>query len=33
MGGVQAEQHPAHGRAYSLNLTLPPLSALYLKAE
>jgi 1,4-alpha-glucan branching enzyme len=33
MGGVQAEDQPAHGRSHSLNLTLPPLSALYLKAE
>ena len=33
MGGVQAEDQPSHGRSYSLNLTLPPLSALYLKAE
>ena len=23
-GGVLAEQHPSHGRPYSLNLTLPP---------
>ncbi len=33
MGGVQAEDLPSHGRSHSLNLTLPPLSALYLKAE
>ncbi len=32
LGGVQAEAEPVHGRPYSLNLTLPPLSALYLKA-
>jgi 1,4-alpha-glucan branching enzyme len=33
MGGVQAEEQPSHGRTHSLTLTLPPLSALYLKAE
>jgi 1,4-alpha-glucan branching enzyme len=32
-GGVQAEAIPAHGRPYSLSLTLPPLAALFLKAE
>jgi 1,4-alpha-glucan branching enzyme len=32
-GGVMAEEHPVHGRPYSLNLTLPPLGALFLKAE
>jgi 1,4-alpha-glucan branching enzyme len=31
-GGVTAEGEPAHGRPYSLKLTLPPLSALFLKA-
>jgi 1,4-alpha-glucan branching enzyme len=31
-GGVTAEAEPAHGRPYSLKLTLPPLSALFLKA-
>jgi 1,4-alpha-glucan branching enzyme len=31
MGGVQADQVAAHGRPYSLNLTLPPLAILYLK--
>jgi 1,4-alpha-glucan branching enzyme len=31
-GGVNAEAEPAHGRSYSLKLTLPPLSALFLKA-
>lgn len=30
-GGVQAEDSPAHGRPYSLKLTLPPLGALFLK--
>jgi 1,4-alpha-glucan branching enzyme len=32
-GGVQAEPIPTHGRPYSLSLTLPPLAALFLKAE
>jgi 1,4-alpha-glucan branching enzyme len=32
-GGAQAEEQPAHGRPFSLKLTLPPLSALFLKAE
>jgi 1,4-alpha-glucan branching enzyme len=31
-GGVEAEAEPAHGRPYSLKLTLPPLAALFLKA-
>jgi 1,4-alpha-glucan branching enzyme len=30
-GGVEAEASPAHGRPYSLKLTLPPLGALFLK--
>ena len=30
-GGSQAEEVAAHGRPYSLNLTLPPLSAVVLK--
>jgi 1,4-alpha-glucan branching enzyme len=33
LGGVLAEEQPAHGRPFSLNLTLPPLGALFLKAE
>jgi 1,4-alpha-glucan branching enzyme len=33
MGGVKAEKKPEHGRPYSLMLTLPPLSVLFLKAE
>jgi 1,4-alpha-glucan branching enzyme len=33
LGGVVAEEQPAHGRPYSLNLTLPPLAAVFLKAE
>jgi len=32
-GGVLAEEIPAHGRPYSISLTLPPLAALFLKAE
>ena len=32
LGGVHAETEPAHGRPYSLKLTLPPLAALFLKA-
>jgi 1,4-alpha-glucan branching enzyme len=31
MGGVQAEAIAAHGRPYSLNLTLPPLAIVFLK--
>jgi 1,4-alpha-glucan branching enzyme len=31
IGGVEATPVPSHGRPYSLNLTLPPLGALYLK--
>ena len=30
-GQVHAEPIPAHGRPYSLNLTLPPLAVLFLK--
>ena len=33
LGGRLTEAVPAHGRAYSLRLTLPPLSTLFLKAE
>jgi 1,4-alpha-glucan branching enzyme len=33
MGGLFADNHPAHGRPYSLNLVLPPLAAVFLKAE
>jgi len=32
-GGVHATPVPAHGRPYSLNLTLPPLGAVYLRLE
>ncbi len=30
-GGIMADARPAHGRPYSLNLTLPPLGAIVLK--
>jgi 1,4-alpha-glucan branching enzyme len=30
-GGVEAAPLPSHGRPYSVNLTLPPLGALFLK--
>ncbi|MBO0911963.1 MAG: alpha amylase C-terminal domain-containing protein, partial [Acidobacteria bacterium] len=30
-GGAMAEAAPAHGRPFSLSLTLPPLGALFLK--
>jgi 1,4-alpha-glucan branching enzyme len=33
LGGVQAEEIPTHGRPFSLNLTLPPLAALFFKAD
>jgi 1,4-alpha-glucan branching enzyme len=33
MGGVEAAPVPCHGRPYSLNLTLPPLSAVFFKHE
>jgi 1,4-alpha-glucan branching enzyme len=33
LGGVNAEQIPTHGRPFSLKLTLPPLAALFLKAD
>jgi 1,4-alpha-glucan branching enzyme len=32
LGGANAEEMAAHGRPYSLKLTLPPLGALFLKA-
>ncbi len=31
-GGVWADQHGWHGRPFSLNLTIPPLGVLFLKA-
>lgn len=33
LGGVEAVQEPMHGREYSLNITIPPLSALFFKAK
>jgi 1,4-alpha-glucan branching enzyme len=33
MGGVEASPIPFHGRPYSLNITLPPLAAVFLKSE
>ncbi|HXP16006.1 MAG TPA: 1,4-alpha-glucan branching protein GlgB [Terriglobales bacterium] len=33
LGGVHAESQPTHGRPYSVSLTLPPLAAVFLKAE
>jgi 1,4-alpha-glucan branching enzyme len=33
LGGVTAEAIPTHGRPFSLKLTLPPLAALFFKAE
>jgi len=33
LGGVQAEAEPAHGRPYSVSLTLPPLAAVFLRGE
>jgi len=33
LGGVEATPVPHHGRPYSLNLTLPPLGAVFLKSE
>ena len=33
LGGLEAEPVPSHGRPHSLSLTLPPLAALFFKAE
>ena len=33
LGGVEAEQVPAHGRPWSLSLTLPPLAVVILAPE
>ena len=33
LGGVQAGDESIHGRPFSLSLTLPPLAAVFLKAE
>jgi 1,4-alpha-glucan branching enzyme len=32
LGGVEAHKTAAHGRPFSVNLTLPPLGAVYLKS-
>ena len=32
LGGLEAEAAPAHGRPWSLPLTLPPLGAVFLRA-
>jgi 1,4-alpha-glucan branching enzyme len=31
-GGLDAEEISVHGRPYSVNLTLPPLACVFLKA-
>jgi 1,4-alpha-glucan branching enzyme len=31
-GGVEAAPYPSHGRRFSVNLTLPPLGAVFLKS-
>jgi 1,4-alpha-glucan branching enzyme len=33
LGGVEAQPLPAHGRPFSLTLTLPPLGVVFLKSE
>jgi 1,4-alpha-glucan branching enzyme len=33
LGGVEASPISYHGRPFSLNLTLPPLSAVFLKQD
>jgi 1,4-alpha-glucan branching enzyme len=33
MGGVEASVIPAHGRSWSLNITVPPLAAVFFRAE
>ncbi len=33
MGGVEAAPIPLHGRSWSLNLTLPPLGAVFMMSE
>jgi 1,4-alpha-glucan branching enzyme len=33
LGGVEAALNPCHGRAYSLTITLPPLTAVFLQSE
>jgi 1,4-alpha-glucan branching enzyme len=33
LGGVEATPIPSHGRMYSLNLTLPPLAAVFFQSK
>jgi 1,4-alpha-glucan branching enzyme len=33
LGGIEATPVPHHNRPYSLNVTLPPLGAVFLKRE
>jgi len=33
LGGLNAAEIPAHGRPWSLSLTLPPLAAVFFKNE
>ena len=33
LGGVEAEEQPAHGRPFSLSLNVPPLGAVFLRGE
>jgi len=33
LGGAEAEETPAHGRPYSLNLIAPPLGAVFLRSD
>ncbi|MFN2385731.1 MAG: 1,4-alpha-glucan branching protein GlgB [Thermoanaerobaculia bacterium] len=33
LGGVEAEERPAHGRPFSLPLMIPPLAAVFLRGE
>ncbi len=33
LGGIEASPIPFHGRPYSMNLTVPPLGAIFLKRE
>jgi 1,4-alpha-glucan branching enzyme len=33
LGGVTAEAHPFHRRAYSVSITLPPFGALFFKSD
>jgi 1,4-alpha-glucan branching enzyme len=33
LGGLPAQAHPYHGRPFSLELTLPPLAAIFFKSQ